>query len=74
MYARRRRGARLLHLGSEPTDGKVEAEYLHAGVVAVTTKADVARDRLPGALLAATVLVVQLVWGAALFYLGFHFL
>lgn len=43
-------------------------------VVAVTTKADVARDRLPGALLAATVLVVQVVWGAALFYLGFHFL
>jgi len=43
-------------------------------VVAVTTKADVARDRLPGVLLAATVLVVQVVWGAALFYLGFHFL
>jgi hypothetical protein len=43
-------------------------------VVAVTTKGRVERDRLPGVLLAATVLVVQVVWGAALFYLGFHFL
>jgi len=42
--------------------------------VALTTKVEVERDRLPGILLAAAVLVVQIVWGAVLFYLGFHFL
>lgn len=38
------------------------------------TSGDVARDRLPGVVLAASVVCVQLTWGAALVYLGFHFL
>jgi hypothetical protein len=45
-----------------------------AGVVAVITKGNVERDRLPGIFLGAAVLVVQVVWGAALLYLGFHLL
>jgi hypothetical protein len=48
-------------------------QYVH-GVVAVITKGDAERDRLPSVLLAAAVLIVQVAWGAALFYLGFHFL
>lgn len=32
------------------------------------------RDRLPGIVLAALVVLVQLVWGGMLVYLGFHFL
>ncbi len=44
------------------------------GVLAMRASGDVARDRLPGAVLAASVVCVQLTWGAALVYLGFHFL
>ena len=32
-----------------------------------------ARDRVPGIVLTALVVVVQLVWGGTLVYLGFHF-
>jgi hypothetical protein len=44
------------------------------GVLAMRVSGDVARDRLPGVVLATSVVCVQLTWGAALVYLGFHFL
>ena len=44
------------------------------GSVASRRSADLTRDRLPGVLLASLVVVVQLAWGGALVYLGFHFL
>lgn len=42
--------------------------------MASRTSADLTRDRLPGVLLAALVVVVQLAWAGVLVYLGFHFL
>ena len=42
--------------------------------VVFRTRGDLARDRLPGLVLATLVVIVQLAWGAVLVYLGFHFL
>jgi len=41
--------------------------------VAYRARGDVAKDRLPGVILAALVVLVQLAWGGMLVYLGFHF-
>lgn len=38
------------------------------------TREELASDRLPGAFLAAAVLVVLVAWLGALAYLGFHYL
>lgn len=43
-------------------------------IVVLRTKTGVARDRLSGFFLAASAVLVEVVWGAALVYLGFHFL
>jgi hypothetical protein len=42
--------------------------------VAYETREDLAKDRLPGVFLVALVVLVLLVWGSVLVYLGFHFL
>jgi hypothetical protein len=71
--AANREGA-CLDRGSGPSIESVEAEYV-GGIMVLRTKGDVAaRDRLSGVFLAASVVFVQLTWGAALVYLGFRFL
>ena len=47
---------------------------VRGGTVASPTRGDTTKDRLPGILLAALVVLVQLIWGGMLIYLGFHFL
>lgn len=42
--------------------------------VAYRPREELTRDRLPGLVLAALVVLVQLTWGGMLVYLGFHFL
>jgi hypothetical protein len=42
--------------------------------VASTAPGDATRDRLPGLLLVALVVLVLLAWGGVLVYLGVHFL
>ena len=42
--------------------------------MASSPRGAITRDRLPGALLAGLVVLVQLAWGGMLVYLGFHFL
>ena len=47
---------------------------VRGGSVASRTRGELANDRLPGLVLAALVVLVQLAWGGILVYLGFHFL
>lgn len=42
--------------------------------MASRTEGDTTKDRLPGLLLAALVVLVLLAWGSTLVYLGVHFL
>ena len=44
------------------------------GGVAYRQREELTRDRLPGLVLAALVVLVQVTWGGMLVYLGFHFL
>jgi hypothetical protein len=50
------------------------ASLVEGGTVASEPSGYTTRDRLPGIVLAALVVLVQLVWGGMLVYLGFHFL
>jgi hypothetical protein len=48
--------------------------FVRGGSVASRTEGDTTKDRLPGLLLAALVVLVLLAWGSTLVYLGVHFL
>jgi hypothetical protein len=47
---------------------------VRGGGVAYRQSEELTSDRLPGLVLAALVVLVQLAWGGVLVYLGFHFL